>query len=105
MTSIRDGRGCAAEYFAKLASAEQKTLVTAEKDAQKLNIYQNLTNLFSKEKALAENMWSLFDTCDETPRHEKLAEKAVREKACKYILQIEALEKQSLAALQELVCL
>ena len=85
MTSIRDGRGCAAEYFKKLEMTE-------------------LAGLFTKEKFLAENMWALFDTCDESaPRHEKLADKVVREKACGYIRQIEVLERQSLSLLQKLV--
>ena len=98
-TCLIDGRGCAAEYFKKLA--ENKTGSVDIKTPEK---YRTLAELFSKTKTLAEQTWSLlggWDNMEQRPA--KLAENEVREKACEYIKQIEALEKQSLAILQELV--
>jgi len=98
-TCLIDGRGCAAEYFKKLAEAS-----TIETSVETLAKYKSLSELFSKTKALAEQTWSLlggWDNMEQRPT--KLAERATREKACEYIKQIEMLEKQSLNILQEVV--
>ena len=60
-------------------------------------------NLLAKEKSLAEQTWSLlggWDAMEQRPA--KLAEKAVRQQACEYIKQIEALEERCLGVLKEL---
>lgn len=98
-TCLIDGRGCAAESFKKLAEKEAGSV-----DVKTPEKYRSLAELFSKTKTLAEQTWSLpggWDNMEQRPA--KLAEKEVREKACEYIKQIEVLEKQSLAILQELV--
>lgn len=96
---LTDGRGCAAEYFKKLVENEAGTAST-----ETLEKYKTLSALFARTKALAEQTWSLLGDRDNMEqRPAKLAERATREKACEYIREIEKLEKQSLAVLQELV--
>ena len=98
-TCLIDGRGCAAEYFKRLAENE-----VGNADDRTLEQYKTLSEQFSKTKTLAEQTWSLlggWDNMEQRPA--KLAEKEVREKACEYIRQIEALEKQSLTVLQEII--
>ena len=93
-----DGCGCATEYFKKLSENGVENT-----DADTLEKYKTLAKLFAKEKALAEQTRSLLDTRDNMEqRPEKLAEKAVRKKACEYIREIETLEKQILDLLQNL---
>ena len=66
--------------------------------------YNSLSELFSKTKALAEQVWSLLGDWDNMEqRPAKLAEKEVRVKACEYIREIEMLEKQSFSILQEII--
>jgi len=99
VTCLIDGRGCAAEFFKKLAESEAGTA-----SAETLEKYKTLSSLFAKTKTLAEQTWSLlggWENMEQRPA--KLAEKEVRKKACEYIKQIEELEKQSFAILQELV--
>ncbi len=98
-TCLIDGRGCAAQYFKKLAESEAGTA-----SAETLEKYKSLSNLFAKTKALAEQTWSLlggWDSMEQRPA--KLAEKEVRKKACEYIKQIEVLETQSLEMLQKII--
>lgn len=62
-----------------------------------------MAELFAKEKSLAEQTWSLlggWDNMEQRPA--KLAEKEVREQACGYIKQIEALEERCRGVLKEL---
>lgn len=93
-----DGRGCAATYFKCLSDkAEGKV------DAKTLEGYKVLAELFAKEKHLAEQMWSLlsgWENMEQRPM--KLMEKGVRQQACKYIREIEVLEKRCLRILTEL---
>ena len=98
-TCLIDGRGCAAQYFKRLSEAPAKGT-----SVETLAKYKSLSELFSKTKALAEQTWSLlggWDNMEQRPA--KLAERATREKACEFIKQIEALEKQSFNILQEVV--
>lgn len=94
---LMDGRGCASEYF-KLLS---------EKDAGKVNAdilekYKALAELFAKEKNLAEKIRILPGGSDDMEqRAMKLTEKAVRKQACEYIKQMEVLEEQCLKLMQE----
>lgn len=98
-TCLTDGRGCAAEYFKKLSENETELVSVEIKEK-----YNTLANLFAKEKQLAEQTWSLLSDWDNMEqRPAKLAEKEVREKACAYIKQIEALENQIFSILQELI--
>lgn len=97
-TCLIDGRGCAAEYFKRIFEEE-----TGKADAEILEKYKNLAELFAEEKHLAQQTWALLGDWDNMgQRPAKLAEKAVREKACEYITQIEALEKKCLVVLKEL---
>ncbi|MBQ8546945.1 MAG: hypothetical protein IJ427_00455, partial [Lachnospiraceae bacterium] len=100
-TCLIDGRGCAAEYFKRLAETVSGC---AEADnAKNAENYKLLAELFAKEKSLAEQTWSLlggWDNMEQRPA--KLAEKEVREQACEYIKQIEALEERCLGVLKEL---
>ena len=98
-TCLIDGRGCAAQYFKRLSEAPAKGT-----SVETLAKYKSLSELFSKTKALAEQTWSLlggWDNMEQRPA--KLTERATREKACEFIKQIEALEKQSFNILQEVV--
>jgi len=98
-TCLIDGRGCAAEYFKKLAENQAESM-----PAETLEKYNLLSKQFAQVKTLAEQTWSLlggWDNMEQRPA--KLAEKDVREKACEYIREIEKLEKQNFALLQELV--
>ncbi len=98
-TCLIDGRGCAAKYFKKLMESEAGNI-----DTKTLEMYTALAKQFAKVKALAEQTRSLLDNRDDMEqRPAKLAEKAVREKACEYIGQIETLEKQILTLLQNLI--
>lgn len=95
---LRDGRGCVAEYFKKLSENKAESVSKEIKEK-----YKTLAKLFEKEKTLAEQIWSLLGDWDNMEqRPTKLAEKAVREKACEYIRQLEALETQCLRLLTEL---
>ena len=101
-TCLIDGRGCAAEYFKRLV---EKEAVSDGADAETKNAenYKLLSDLFAKEKTLAEQTWSLlggWDNMEQRPA--KLAEKSVREQACEYIKQIEVLEERCLGVLKEL---
>lgn len=101
-TCIIDGRGCAAEYFKRLA---ERASEGADADVNEKNTenYKLLAELFAKEKSLAEQTWSLlggWDAMEQRPA--KLAEKAVRERAREYIKQIEGLEEKCLKVLKEL---
>lgn len=95
-TCLIDGRGCAAEYFRKLAEKEE-----GRADAETVQKYKTLSELFARTKSLAEQTWSLlggWDNMEQRPA--KLAEKSVREQACKYIRQIQELEEQCLEKLK-----
>ena len=101
-TCLIDGRGCAAEYFKRLA---EKASGCAEADDNTKNAenYKLLAELFAREKSLAEQTWSLlggWDAMEQRPA--KLAEKTVREQAREYIKQIKALEERCLGLLKEL---
>ena len=98
-TCLIDGRGCAAEYFKRLSESETEAV-----SKETLEKYKTLSTLFAKTKALAEQTWSLlggWDNMEQRPG--KLAEREVREKACEYVKQIEALEKQNYTILQTLI--
>lgn len=95
-TCLIDGRGCAAEYFRKLAEKEE-----GRADAEIVQKYKTLSEIFARTKSLAEQTWSLlggWDNMEQRPA--KLAEKSVREQACKYIKQIQELEEQCLEKLK-----
>ncbi|MBQ9768089.1 MAG: helix-turn-helix domain-containing protein [Lachnospiraceae bacterium] len=97
-TCLIDGRGCAAEYFKKLAEKEAESA-----DAETIEKYGTLAELFGKEKSLAEQTWSLlggWDNMEQRPA--KLARKEVREKACQYIGEIEKVEEKCLALMRNL---
>ncbi len=97
-TCLIDGRGCAAKYF-KMLSEKESELVAPEVLAK----YKELAEIFEKEKHLAEQTWALlggWDNMEQRPA--KLAEKEIREQACSYIKQIEAMEEKCLALLKEL---
>ena len=97
-TCLIDGRGCAAEYFKKLSGKE-----AGKVDAETVEKYKTLAELFAKEKSLAEQTWLLLSSWENMEqRPAKLAEKAVREKACGYIKEIEALEEKCLSRMKEL---
>lgn len=97
-TCLIDGRGCASKYFGKLAEKEK-----GKNDAETLEKYKTLEELFAKEKSLAEQTWALLGDWDNMgQRPAKLADKTVREQACKNIKQIEVLDKKCLDLLKEL---
>lgn len=98
-TCLIDGRGSAAEYFRRLVEDEK-----GEVDDVVLEKYKTLANIFEKEKNVAEQTWALLGDWEHMEqRPEKLSEKSVREQACKYTEEIEALEMQSLEILKGLL--
>ncbi len=101
-TCLIDGRGCAAEYFKRLAE-KVSGCADADDNAKNVERYKLLAGLFAKEKSLAEQTWSLlggWDNMEQRPA--KLAEKEVREQAREYIKQIAVLEEKCLGVLKEL---
>ncbi len=103
-TCLIDGRGCAAEYFKRLAEKVSECAGADDSvDVKNVENYKLLAELFAREKSLAEQTWSLlggWDNMEQRPA--KLAEKSVREQACEYIKQIKALEERCLGLLKEL---
>lgn len=102
MNCLRDGRDCAAKYFA--------TLAKNHKDDNSSNTtiveqYKTLAKLFSRTTALAERMNSLFNAAapENGDRTKRLKNREVREQACGYIRQIEETEEQCLGILQTLI--
>lgn len=97
-TCLIDGRGSASVYFKRLAETEK-----GKEDNEVLEKYKTLANLFEKVKSFAEQTWALLGDWEHMEqRPEKLSQKSVREQACKYIEEIEMLEKQCLEILKEL---
>lgn len=97
-TCLSDGRGCAAEFFRKLSEKE-----AGKVDEETFAKYKKLAELFAQEKSLAEQTWSLlsgWENMEQRPAN--LAKKEVRNRACKYIQEIEVSEKQCLEILKEL---
>lgn len=89
MTGRRDGDYCkgVAGYAPWMRMLSEDSAFSTE----------NQSLLFAQTKSLAEQTWSLlggWDNMEQRPA--KLAEKLVREQACKYIQQIEALEEKCL---------
>ena len=101
-TCLIDGRGCASVYFKQLAETAFGG-TDADANGKNAENYKLLSELFAKEKILAEQTWSLlggWDNMEQRPA--KLAEKEVREQACGCIKQIEALEVRCREVLKEL---
>ena len=93
VTCLTDGRGCAAAYFRRFSKRA---------DGEDAGKYRTLAELFEKERDLAEAVRALIDGGTAEQRMAKLADKAVRERACAYIRQMEALEEKCTAQMKTL---
>ncbi len=94
MTSLIDGRGCAAEYFSTLAW---------ENNPQKEKC-QKLAQVFTKTKNIVSEMSKLLGSWnDMEKRLANLADAKIRAKLCEYIKQAKAMDEKALLILDSLL--
>ena len=93
---IKDGRDAAAKYFKKLAEKETNNSDLSQK-------YKLISDIFNKEKTIAEKMWNLLSTNENMEdRPKNLVKKETRSIICKNIKELEILENKVLKLLEEI---
>lgn len=93
---IKDGRGAAANYFKKLAEKETNNSELSQK-------YKLISDIFNKEKTIAEKMWNLLSTNENMEdRPKNFVKKETRSIICKNIKELEILENKVLKSLEEI---
>ncbi len=99
MISLIDGRGCAAEYFKRLAEKD----LSEDADSNKEN-YTKLAQLFSQVKDVICRMQELIGSWEDTEGMlANLADAKIREKICEYIKHAKAYDEKALEVLRNMV--
>lgn len=99
MTCLIDGRGCAAEYFRKLAEQNDKEDINVNREK-----YKSLANTFSKVKDTICKMQEMLGGWEDVDNMlSNLADAEIREKICNLIKSSKALDKKSLEILRSLI--
>lgn len=97
MTSLIDGRNCAAKYFSQLAESEH-----AAREEKKA--YSSLAKSFERTKDIVCQMRELFGDWDNMDvRLQDTSDSGLRQKACRYIREAKKSDEESLRRMEKLL--